>query len=389
MSVFDKIIILSKRIAESLVKNEKSIDLEDSEFFSASDKSYILKNITNKKLINQRNKLSKKINDQADWNTVSQKINVPTRKLKIWRYAAAAVVVGFLAVGYVIKDDIFNNNIEINQTTKTTIKIEPGEDKATLTLEDGSTIALEKGNSYQMQNASSNGEELVYEAEKTKTKEIVYNYLTIPRGGQFFIKLSDGTKVWLNSESQLKYPVNFISGETREVELVYGEAYFDVSPSTDHHGAKFRVINDHQDIEVIGTEFNIKAYKDEANIYTTLVEGKVSINAATTNQILKPSQQANLDLNSSAMNVTTVNVYNETSWKDGVFCFRKKPLEEIMKVLSRWYDMEVNFVNPELKSAGFNGVLRKNLNIEDILKAIKNFNVIEDYEIIDNTVILK
>ena len=153
-----------------------------------------------------------------------------------------------------------------------------------MTLADGSKIALEKGTPVQTQNANSNGEELIYESSKN-TSRLVYNYLTIPRGGQFVIKLSDGTKVWLNSASQLKFPVAFIEGESREVELVYGEAYFEVSPSTAHKGAHFQVYNKKQKVEVVGTEFNIKAYKDESNIYTTLVNGKV--NVETGNKKLK------------------------------------------------------------------------------------------------------
>ena len=258
-----------------------------------------------------------------------------------------------------------------------------------MTLEDGSQVALEKGNAYQTQNALSNGEEIKYEKGTDNISKMVYNFLTVPRGGQFHLVLSDGSEVWLNSESQLKYPVNFIKGQTRKVELVYGEGYFDVSPSTEHEGSKFIVSNQSQEIEVLGTEFNIKAYKDETNIYTTLVEGRVLIGTASTRNILKPSQQANLNLNDGNLDIATVNVYNEISWKEGVFSFRRKPLVEIMKVLSRWYDMDVYFDNPELENVGFNGVLGKDQQIEEILNTIKNFGIINDYEIINKTILLK
>jgi ferric-dicitrate binding protein FerR (iron transport regulator) len=300
----------------------------------------------------------------------------------------AALVVGILFSIYFLKDVVFEESIDRNPVIVNST-IEPGTDKATLTLEDGSQIVLEKGESFQTGNVNSNGEEIVYEAETTNKKEIAYNYLTIPRGGQFFIKLSDGTQVWLNSESQLKYPVSFIEGEARKVELVYGEAYFDVSPSSEHGGSKFKVFNQSQEIEVLGTEFNIKAYRDEINIYTTLVEGKVSVNSKISNQILKPSQQTNLNLEKNSITVSEVNVYNEVSWKDGVLSFRRKPLVDIMKVLSRWYNIDVYFENPELKSVGFNGVLGKDQNIEDILETIKNFGVIEDYDIENNKITLK
>ncbi|MBU2905127.1 FecR family protein [Arenibacter algicola] len=307
---------------------------------------------------------------------------------KIITYSAAAIVTVLLATGYFLKNNSFNEPIE----TKPRIisnNINVGSNKATLTLEDGSQVALEKGNTYQTQNASSNGEVIVYGADKSNEARAVFNYLTVPRGGQFHLVLSDGTEVWLNSESQLKYPVNFKKGQTRQVNLVYGEGYFAVSPSTKHEGTKFVVSNQSQEIEVLGTEFNIKAYKEEVNIYTTLVEGKVVVSTTNGKRELEPSQQSNLNLNNNSMEVATVNIYNEISWKDGVFSFRKKPLVEIMKVLTRWYDMDVIFENPELEKAGFNGVLDKDQKIEDILNTIKNFRVIKDYEIINKTILLK
>jgi hypothetical protein len=302
--------------------------------------------------------------------------------------AAASLVIGLVATGFFLNSNNFTTPIEqapiiVNAT------IEVGTDKATLTLEDGTVVALQKGNNYQTKTTQSNGEQIVYRAENRNSSKTAYNYLTIPRGGQFHLVLSDGTKVWLNSETQLKYPVAFTDGVTRQIELVYGEAYFEVSPSTKHKGAKFKVLNQSQEVEVIGTEFNIKAYRDETNVYTTLVEGKVAVSSQGKNQILKPSEQSNLNLRNNSIAVNKVDVYNEISWKDGVFSFRKKPLGEIMKVLSRWYDIEVQFENQETKNARFNGVLGKEQKIEDILKRIKKFNIINDYEIRNKKVILK
>ena len=294
---------------------------------------------------------------------------------KVFKYAAAAVIV--FGLGYFFQQDSFNTPIEETPIIVSTT-IEPGTDKATLTLEDGSQLVLEKGESFQTQSANSNGEEIIYDAGKQNSSEVVYNYLTIPRGGQFHVVLSDGTEVWLNSESQLKYPVAFIEGETRQVELVYGEAYFDVSPSTEHNGAKFKVVNQAQEVEVLGTEFNVKAYKDEVYIYTTLVEGKVAVNFDSKTQDLLPSEQSNYNPITKDLVITEVDVYNEISWKDGVFSFERKPLKEIMKVLSRWYDMEVVFENKSLEDVRFFGVLGKDQKIEEILETIKKFNIIEE-----------
>ena len=311
------------------------------------------------------------------------------RFLEISKYAAAAVIL--FGLGFFFRDNLFHQSTENDAVPiiVNTNTIEPGIDKATLTLEDGSEITLEKGASFQTKNANSNGEEIIYEAGKRTPKEIAYNYLTIPRGGQFYIVLSDGTKVWLNSESQLKYPVSFKEGEARQVELVYGEALFDVTPSSKHKGARFKVFNNAQEVEVVGTVFNIKAYKDETNVYTTLVEGKVNVSMENLKQSLIPNQQLHLDLKTNISIVKTVNTYNEISWKDGVFSFEQKPLAEIMKVLSRWYDKEVVFENTDLKEITFTGILGKNQKVKDVLSTLKTLSTVKDYEINNKTITLK
>ena len=190
--------------------------------------------------------------------------------------------------------------------------------------------------------------------------------------------------MWLNSESQLKYPVNFIDGETRKVELVYGEAYFDVSPSQENNETEFMVFNDKQEIHVLGTEFNLKAYKDETNIYTTLVEGSVNLSYEDIHQKLVPNQQSNFNKENNDFSVNTVDVYNEISWKDGVFSFERKTLKEMMKVLSRWYDVEIVIKNKSIENEEFVGILRKNKKLEDILNNVKNFGFIKNFEIMEN-----
>ena len=313
------------------------------------------------------------------------KITSLKKKLLFWKYAVAAIFIGLITTTYVFKSNTSNTPLEVTPRIVNTIV--PGKDKATLTLEDGSLISLEKGASFKTKNAKSNGEQIVYQNAKSNPSVIKYNYLTIPRGGQFFIKLSDGTQVSLNSESQLKYPVHFIEGETRKVELVYGEAYFDVSPSTNHKGAKFKVLNNTQEIEVLGTEFNIKAYKDEVNIYTTLVEGKVAINTPNLKQLLIPNQQSILDTQNNTLSVITVDVLEAISWKEGVFSFINKPLKDIMKVLSRWYDVDIIFENKELESVEFIGTLNKNQSIDEVLSIMKSFSL-NNYEIKGDTIIL-
>jgi len=340
------------------------------------------------------NKVKENYHDEAflidiekGWKSIENKIKpVTVRKTGYLKYAVAASIVLLVSITFLIKKDKVQEDVPVI-TNNNTIKI--GTDKATLTLEDGTIVSLEKGQQYNSDNLESNGEELVYKVQNTLKHEISYNYLTIPRGGQYHIILSDGTEVWLNSESQIKYPVAFPKGKTRQVELVYGEAYFDVSPSTNHNGTKFKVLTESQEIEVLGTKFNIKAYKDESYIYTTLAEGIVTVDNASRTQILKPSEQAILNKDNKNLTISKVDVNSETAWKKGLFSFKDKSLMDIMKVLSRWYDVDIYFEDESLKDVHFKGVLSKDKNIEEILILIKNTNYINAYEIKDHTIILK
>lgn len=386
-SKIDKLIV---KLLENSITADESAVLED-----------WLKDDSNKVYFNEWVEINYLINSksQFDYKTSFEEFKVVTKNnrsvkfKKYLKYAAAVLI--FISAGYFISNDLVwvDKNETKNHINVVESQIKIGTDKATLTLEDGSKVVLEKGNTYASKTANSDGKEIIYKSaqnnsEKTNRK-IAYNYLTIPRGGEFYIKLSDGTQVWLNSESQLKFPVSFVDGEIRQVELMYGEAYFDVSPSTKHKGSKFKVLNQSQEVEVIGTEFNIKAYKDEANVYTTLVEGKVDVKIANTKQRLLPNQQLNLTLKSNVSVINTVDVYDEIAWKDGVFSFERKPLKEIMKVLSRWYDVKVVFKNKSLEDVKFFGVLGKNQSITEILEIIKKFEVIESYEIKEKVIILK
>tara|TARA_B100000809_G_scaffold258787_1_gene302595 strand:- start:5395 stop:6564 length:1170 start_codon:yes stop_codon:yes gene_type:complete len=381
-SVLKKFVLnqCSKKEVDEVVRYIQGIK-ESSQLPSVED---VLELLDEKPILNEvvANRIEQTILQEVQ----KDKITSLKKKLQFWKYAAAAIFIGLITTTYVFRDNISNTPLEVVPTIVNTIV--PGTDKATLTLEDGSLVVLEKGTAFKTKNANSNGEEIVYENAKSNTSAIKYNYLTIPRGGQFFLKLSDGTQVWLNSESQLKYPVHFIEGETRKVELVYGEAYFDVSPSTSHKGAKFKVINNAQEVEVLGTEFNIKAYKDEANIYTTLVEGKVVVANGAFKQNLVPNQQFNLDTETNNFSVVKVDVKGEISWKEGVFSFVNKPLIDIMKVLSRWYDVDIIFENKELESVEFMGTLNKNQSIEEILSIMKSYSL-NNYEIKGDTIILK
>ncbi|AUP78922.1 FecR family protein [Flavivirga eckloniae] len=323
-------------------------------------------------LINSKNKFDHKpslANIKASYvnNNDTSKSSKPNKITRLYKYAAAALVLISMGYFFLTKKHVVNEN---NSIVKNNISI--GTDKATLTLDDGSEIVLEKEQEYIGNNVKSNGKELIYDTSPiTKNPKTAYNYLTIPKGGQYYVKLSDGTQVWLNSESKLKYPVHFDKEETRIVELIYGEAFFDVTPSTSNNNTSFKVLSNKQDIEVLGTEFNVRAYNDEAFSYTTLVEGSVVVGNATNRETLTPSRQAVLNIESNEIHTTEADVYSIIGWVKGEFRFSKQTLEDMMKTLSRWYDVDVVFKNSDTKNLVFSGILNRSNKIDVLLNKIQ------------------
>ena len=267
---------------------------------------------------------------------------------------------------------IFYSKRDHQASEETTVQapIKAGTDRAILTLDNGDQIVLEEGKQYISEKVNGNGKSLKYQ---TKNNETVtsYNYLTIPRGGQFELTLPDGTRVWLNSDTKLKYPVSFKNNKPREVELVYGEVFLKVSPSSKHNGSVFNLISNEQVVQVLGTEFNVRAYADEDEIKTTLLEGSVSIKRDIQNTLLKPNQQSIFNLASNNIEIKKVNAAQEISWVNGLFTFDTESLEEIMKTLARWYDVEVVFESANLKEFVFTGILERSSSINDILKHVE------------------
>lgn len=318
------------------------------------------------------------------------KTNKKKRQQKALKYAAIFVVL--FGIGYLLfQPKQSMSEVVHKETPSPTIidnAITSGKSQAILTLADGAEVVLDKEKKYKKDQIRSTGEGLVYGQASADKKELKYNYLTVPRGGQFSILLSDSTFVWLNSDSKLKYPVEFIDGRPRQVELLYGEAYFEVSPSEQHNGDLFIAIVNNIEIKALGTAFNIKAYQDENNTYTTLAEGKVELTNPVSKVTLKPYQQATTNPNHDSITVETLSSLNELLWRKGEFSFKRKPLKDIMKVLSRWYDMEVIFNSPEVENIEFTGVLGKEQSIEEIMIIIRRTNSI-NYEINHKTLTIE
>ncbi len=329
------------------------------------------------------------VNVNSGWDSISNKIKPRPKKKNYFKYAAVFTALFAIASFIFLTNTSQKNIIVDNNIPAKNDSISIGSNKAILTLEDGSNVALEKGKIYKSENKSSNGDQLVYTKEKNSKEDIIaYNLITIPRGGQFFLSLSDGTKVWLNSESKLKYPIAFKENTPREVELLYGEAFFDVSASENHSGSHFIVTQNKQKVEVLGTEFNVRAYTNDPLIATTLVEGKIMLNTESKSSVLSPGQQSILNTKTNKVNINHINVYDEVSWKSGYFSFKNKSLEDLTKVLSRWYDIDFVFVNNDVKQITFNGVFKKSQQITEILNAIENTNEVT-YSINQKTITMK
>lgn len=250
-------------------------------------------------------------------------------------------------------------------------KIVPGGNKATLTLGNGNIIILDSVHNGILANQGSvniykskNGQ-LVYDASKYSnqaTDKLTYNTISTPRGGQYQVLLPDGSKVWLNAQSSLKFPACF-TGKQRVVTLE-GEAYFEIAKDKAH---PFKVSVNNAVIEVLGTHFNIMGYKDEAATATTLLEGSVKITKDNITQIIVPGQQA---LVQRSITVKNVNVEEAIEWKNGNFNFAHEKLEGIMRKIARWYDVDIDY-EAHTTSATFVGTIPRSQNITEVLKYLE------------------
>ncbi|MDZ4807650.1 MAG: FecR domain-containing protein [Bacteroidota bacterium] len=302
-------------------------------------------------------------------------------RFAIWkRVAAAAVIIMMLGTGAYF---LFANKGKRDEIVKTennnSIKndVAPGGNKAILQLADGSTIILDSaqnGTLSQQGNTKvlklENGQ-LAYNTSGTTT-EVLYNTVSTPRGGQYQLTLADGSKVWLNAASTLRFPATF-SGSERKVELI-GEGYFEVAKNA---AMPFKVdVAGKGEVEVLGTNFNINAYSDEATINTTLLEGKVKVTSvtSTTSKFLNPGEQAQQKLNGHIVVKTNVAIDEVMAWKNGIFNFNNATLEMVLRHLSRWYDVDIIF-NGAVPQRTFGGEMQKNLNLSQVLRILERNKV--------------
>jgi len=264
----------------------------------------------------------------------------------------------------------------------------PGSDKALLTLSDGSQIVLNDAKNgvitsqgHTKINKEKNNQ-LVYEAPVSQVNSpVVYNTISTPKGGQFQIVLSDGSKVWLNAASSITFPTTFSKSE--RLVTISGEVYFEV---TKNPHRPFKVVAGKQTVEVLGTHFNINVYDDERTIKTTLVEGSVKVSAGGETSVLKPDQQSAISHNgSNVIIIKTVDTENVLAWTNGNFEFEKAEVSDIMRQAARWYDVTVKYEGA-LSPRRFTDSISRNVNLSELLKMLKYTGV--NFKIEGKTVIV-
>lgn len=290
------------------------------------------------------------------------------------RYAAAVVILAGLGLFYLLQPKTASNAQQVAEQNVVN-DVAPGKNGAILTLIDGSTVVLDSlGNGWLTTQSGTkvqlvNGQ-LVYEAGAAPPVAVGYNTMTTPKGRQFQLVLPDGSKVWLNAASSIRYPIVF-NGAERRVEIT-GEAYFEVA----HHASKpFRVqVNNETEIEVLGTHFNINAYDNEESINTTLLEGAVRIKNNKQRIVLTPGQQAQVSGRQAIKVVDDVDVDKVMAWKNGVFNFNDASLQEVMRQLERWYDIEVVY-EKDVPPLEFYGKMGKDLSLTAVLSGLEKSNV--------------
>ena len=305
-------------------------------------------------------------------------------RIRIVRWVAVVAAVWVLALGVTLWMT-FGKKENVAPLPVASKIIPAGEKKATLTLADGTEVHVEEITARVLQEKGMNIEyrngEIVYHKSEEETTEVVYNKLEVPRGGECMIKLDDGTKVWVNAETKLKYPVVFV-GDRREV-VLEGEAFFDVAKNE----KPFIVKTSFGDVRVLGTAFGISAYASESESYTTLVRGKVSVEREGGEPVvILPGEQV-VTSKDGKMIKQQVDVEEFVGWKDGIYVFKEKSLGEIMKTLERWYNISVDFQEKSLVDLPFTGNLKRYDDINVFFDALTRTGDMK-YRVEGNQVIL-
>ena len=366
----EKIVRLIISQLKNTITPEESIFLEEWVEYNDENKN-LYNELCNESKVTEKLKIINNFNPQKDWLLIRGKLKNKKRKL-IWsiiKYAALIIIIfANIAIIQYIINDIRSTDIKLVKN-----EIHPGSYKATLILPGGKEIELKEQKDSCI--TINNGPTLINNiisynnniSPTNKNSKPEWHIIKIPRGGEYILKLCDSTKVWLNSETEIKYPSVF-TGNERQI-FLSGEAYFEV-----YKNAKkpFIVHTQNMDIRVLGTSFNVMAYRNEHLLRTTLVKGLVEVSAknGSGEKIeLLPGYQALIE--NGKIDVRKVNTKLFTSWKDSRFAFDNEPIESVLTKLSRWYDVEFFFMNEETKNKHFTGSIPKYENISNILNMLE------------------
>lgn len=296
------------------------------------------------------------------------------RIISFYKYASAAALLILISAGW-----YFFLNKKVTKATIPLAKVKnldvlPGTNKATLTLANGSQIVLDDqtpeniSDTHGVKISKTKDGQLVYTVvnQGELSNAAAYNTIHTPKGGQYQVILPDGSKVWLNAASSLKYPEVF-SGKQRSVTLT-GEGYFEVAKDK---SKPFYVQTQYQKVEVLGTHFNINAYMDDHTIKTTLLEGLVKVSNFKSSKILKPGEQAIAGLENNALiNISSdVDTNDETAWKNGLFQFNDAELKNILNQLERWYNINIDYSTVPNKR--YNGMVPRKSKLSEVLKMLE------------------
>ena len=287
---------------------------------------------------------------------------------KVWYFAAAAVLLIIFSLRYLLHNDVPPAPVVAANDYS---NIQPGGKKATLTLANGATVDLDQqhtgivareGNSIVQLGDSGKLSYVSTKGQPDRSAPLMHT-LSVPRGGEYEITLSDGTTVWLNAVSILQFPVHFTANE-RRVHLT-GEAYFKVAKNS----APFIVEVNGAEVQALGTEFNINAYPEKKTLQTALVSGVVKVSKQGQSQLLRPGTLAQVD-STGAITVHEADVEEVTAWQRGEFIFRNTPLSAILEQVTRWYDVEISYPSG-IPAINFTGGFRREHGIKNILGMIE------------------
>ena len=323
---------------------------------------------------------------ELEWNQIlNRTVRKKRRSRKMsWMRYAALFILPLLVGGIVYLSWDSTREMELVETSP---RIVPGVSMAELVLPDGTKVwlgqeanrALEKG-------VKNSGDTLNYTEMGSGGMQDsceIYHTLRVPRGGEYTLVLADGTTVYLNAESELRFPKQF-KGKNRKVYLE-GEGYFDVRRNEKQ---PFIVEVTQVEVRVLGTSFGVRAYTGEENVLTTLVQGRVNVEAGGKQVELSPGQQADFNRGNDRLTVAEVDVEQYVGWKDGRLVFDNKPLEFILEELGRWYSFDVFYSNNELKEIPYSLNIKKHEDIAQVLKFVERTGKVK-FEINKNTIIVK